>query len=154
MIALAASLTLAEWLRGHVLTGFPWNAFGYALTDPPGAGADRVTDRPVGHDIFGCGDLASPAALIDGSSRGRKPWIAPVIALALLIAMGIFGAVRLSLQPTRLIASVKLRIMQPNLQQDVRFNYSAKAEVMQKYLTLSDRRIRAAIHRACATPTS
>jgi apolipoprotein N-acyltransferase len=29
--------------------------------------------------------------------------------------------------------------MQPNLQQDVRFNYSAKAEVMQKYLTLSDR---------------
>jgi apolipoprotein N-acyltransferase len=29
--------------------------------------------------------------------------------------------------------------MQPNLQQDARFNYSAKAEVMQKYLTLSDR---------------
>mgnify|MGYP003694504229 CR=1 FL=1 len=29
--------------------------------------------------------------------------------------------------------------MQPNLQQDVRFNYAAKAEVMQKYLTLSDR---------------
>jgi apolipoprotein N-acyltransferase len=29
--------------------------------------------------------------------------------------------------------------MQPNLQQDVRFNYAARAEVMQKYLTLSDR---------------
>jgi apolipoprotein N-acyltransferase len=29
--------------------------------------------------------------------------------------------------------------MQPNLQQDVKFNYSAKAEVMQRYLTLSDR---------------
>jgi apolipoprotein N-acyltransferase len=29
--------------------------------------------------------------------------------------------------------------MQPNLQQDVRFNYAAKAEVMQKYLALSDR---------------
>ena len=53
--------------------------------------------------------------------------------------MGIFGAVRLSLQPTAMIANVKLRIMQPNLQQDVKFNYSAKAEVMQKYLTLSDR---------------
>jgi len=37
--------------------------------------------------------------------------------------------------------------MQPNLQQDVRFNYSAKAEVMQKYLTLSDRASGAAIHR-------
>jgi apolipoprotein N-acyltransferase len=29
--------------------------------------------------------------------------------------------------------------MQPNLQQDVKFNYAAKAEVMSKYLTLSDR---------------
>jgi apolipoprotein N-acyltransferase len=77
--------------------------------------------------------------LIDGRSRGRRPWIAPALALVLLIAMGIFGAVRLNLQPTAMVANVKLRIMQPNLQQDVRFNYSAKAEVMQKYLTLSDR---------------
>jgi apolipoprotein N-acyltransferase len=61
------------------------------------------------------------------------------MALLLLAAMGIFGGVRLSLQPTATVANVKLRIMQPNLQQDVRFNYSAKAEVMQKYLTLSDR---------------
>jgi apolipoprotein N-acyltransferase len=45
----------------------------------------------------------------------------------------------LTLQPTTTVANVKLRIMQPNLQQDVRFNYAAKAEVMQKYLTLSDR---------------
>jgi apolipoprotein N-acyltransferase len=53
--------------------------------------------------------------------------------------MGIFGAVRLALRPTSLVENVKLRIMQPNLQQDVRFNYSAKAEVMKKYLALSDR---------------
>jgi apolipoprotein N-acyltransferase len=53
--------------------------------------------------------------------------------------MGVFGTVRLSLEPTRMVADVTLRIMQPNLQQDVKFNYSAKAAVMQKYLALSDR---------------
>jgi apolipoprotein N-acyltransferase len=62
-----------------------------------------------------------------------------VSALLLLAAMIIFGTVRLTLQPTTMVANVKLRIMQPNLQQDTKFNYSAKAEVMQKYLTLSDR---------------
>jgi apolipoprotein N-acyltransferase len=43
------------------------------------------------------------------------------------------------MQPTKLVANVKLRIMQPNLQQDVKFNYGAKQDVMQKYLALSDR---------------
>jgi apolipoprotein N-acyltransferase len=139
VIALAASLTLGEWLRGHVLTGFPWNAFGYALTEPLALAQTASLIGLWGMTFLSVAIFASPAVLIDGRSRGRKPWIAPALALVLLVAMGIFGAVRLSLQPTVTVANVKLRIMQPNLQQDVRFNYSAKAEVMQKYLTLSDR---------------
>jgi apolipoprotein N-acyltransferase len=139
VIALAATLTISEWLRGHVLTGFPWNAFGYALTEPLALAQTASLIGLWGMTFLSVAIFASPATLIDGSSRDRRPWIAPAMALALLIAMGIFGVVRLTLQPTSQVANVKLRIMQPNLQQDVRFNYSAKAEVMQKYLTLSDR---------------
>jgi apolipoprotein N-acyltransferase len=139
VIALAASLTVSEWLRGHVLTGFPWNAFGYALTEPLALAQTASLIGLWGLTFLSVAIFASPAVLIDGSSRGRRPWIAPVIALLLLAAMGIFGAVRLAQQPTTTVANVKLRIMQPNLQQDVRFNYAAKAEVMQKYLALSDR---------------
>ena len=139
VIALAASLTLSEWLRGHVLTGFPWNAFGYALSEPLALAQTASLVGLWGLTFLCVAIFASPAVLIDGNTRGRRPWMAPAMAMALLIAMGIFGGVRLSLQPTKTVANVKLRIMQPNLQQDVRFNYAAKADVMQKYLTLSDR---------------
>ena len=138
VLALAVALTIAEWLRGHVLTGFPWNAFGYALTEPLALAQTGALIGLWGLTFLAVAIFASPAVLIDGSSRGRKPWIAPVVALAVLVAMGVFGVVRLSLHPTAL-TKVKLRIMQPNLEQDERFNYSAKAAVMQKYLTLSDR---------------
>jgi len=138
VLALAVSLTISEWLRGHVLSGFPWNAFGYALSEPLALAQTASLIGLWGMTFLSVAIFASPAVLIDGSSRGRKPWIAPVAALALLVAMGVYGAVRLSLQPTVLTA-IKLRIMQPNLQQDVKFNYAAKAEVMQKYLALSDR---------------
>jgi apolipoprotein N-acyltransferase len=139
VIALAASLTIAEWLRGHVLTGFPWNAFGYALTEPLALAQTASLIGLWGLTFLSLAIFASPAVLIDGSTRGRRPWIAPAMALGLLVAMGIFGGIRLSQQPTAMVANVKLRIMQPNLQQDVRFNYAAKADVMQKYLALSDR---------------
>ncbi len=151
VIALAAALTSSEWLRGHVLTGFPWNAFGYALTEPLVLAQTASLIGLWGLTFFSVAIFASPAVLVDGTWRGRKswiaswiapwitPWIAPAAALLLLVAMGVFGAVRLGLQPTATVANVRLRIMQPDLQQDVRFNYAAKAEVMQKYLSLSDR---------------
>src|SRR3954449_13114675 len=139
VIALPIGLTISEWLRAHVLTGFPWNTFGYALTEPLALAQTASLIGLWGLTFLSVAIFASPAVLIDGKSSGGKSWTAPVVAVLLLVVMGIFGGVRLSLQPTALVAKVKLRIMQPNLQQDVKFNYSAKAEVMQKYLALSDR---------------
>ncbi len=139
VIALAASLTMSEWLRGHALTGFPWNAFGYALTEPLVLAQTASLVGLWGLTFIAVAIFASPAVLIDSAARGRKPWMAPALAVIVLLAMTVFGAIRLGQQPTMMRANVKLRIMQPDLQQDTKFNYAAKAEVMKKYLTLSDR---------------
>ena len=72
-------------------------------------------------------------------AKATQGWRAVGAAVALLVVMIGYGAWRLQQMPTRFVDGVKLRIMQPNLQQDVRFNYSAKADVMSKYLALSDR---------------
>jgi apolipoprotein N-acyltransferase len=139
VIALAASLTVSEWLRGQVLTGFPWNAFGYALGEPLALAQTASLIGLWGMTFLAVVIFASPAVLIDENARGRTPWMVPATALLLLLVMGTFGAVRLSLHPTAMVGGVRLRIMQPNLEQDAKFNYAAKAAVMQRYLTLSDR---------------
>jgi apolipoprotein N-acyltransferase len=150
ILSLAVGLTVSEWLRGHVLTGFPWNAFGYALSEPLALAQTASLIGLWGLTFLAVAIFASPAVLIDRppathrSVLGRfsflsKPWITPALAILTLIAMGIFGTVRLAHESTRLVENVRLRLMQPNLTQDVKFNYSAKQAVMQKYLTLSDR---------------
>jgi apolipoprotein N-acyltransferase len=139
VLALAACLTISEWLRGHLLTGFPWNSFGYALSEPLALAQTASLIGLWGMTFLCVAIFASPAVLIDGHAKGRLPWLVPAAAVLVLVAMGAFGALRLSTHPTAMLDKVRLRIMQPNLEQDAKFNYSAKAAVMQRYLALSDR---------------
>jgi apolipoprotein N-acyltransferase len=137
VLTLAAALTCSEWLRGHVLTGFPWNTFGYALTSPLALAQSTSVLGIWGLTFITVAVFASPALLAD-EVKGRR-W-APVLgAVAVLAALALFGAVRLALNPTETVDGVRLRIMQPNLQQDVKFNYGAKNEVMRRYVELSER---------------
>jgi apolipoprotein N-acyltransferase len=139
LLALAASLTVSEWLRGHLFTGFPWNTFGYALAAPlPLAQIASV----IG--IWGLTFLvvlicATPATLTDDPAETRRAWLPAIVGLIVLAALGGYGAHRLLRSPTRFVDGVHLRVMQPNLQQDMRFNYAAKQEVMNRYIALSSR---------------
>ena len=138
ILALACALTASEWLRGHILTGFPWNTLGYALTEPLALAQSASLIGLWGLTFIAVVVFASPAVLIDNRTKSRT-WMPLVLSAVLLAAMGAYGSLRLQSNPTRLVENVKLRLMQPNLQQDVKFNYAAKQEVMNKYISLSDR---------------
>lgn len=135
ILALGAALTVSEWLRGHLLTGFPWNAFGYALTAPLALAQGASVIGIWGLTFMAVVVFASPACLADERTQARwLPLAASVAALGILAG---FGALRLADNPTRLVDNVHLRIMQPDLPQDAKFNYAARKEVMDRYVALS-----------------
>lgn len=138
VLALAAALTIAEWLRGHVLTGFPWNAFGYALAAPLALAQGAALVGLWGLTFVAVAAFASPAVLADDRTETRRPWLPLALSLSVLAGLAVYGAVRLATTPTTFVEGVRLRIMQPNLPQDAKFNYGAKQQVMATYLALSD----------------
>jgi apolipoprotein N-acyltransferase len=139
VLALAVALTLVEWLRGHMLSGFPWNAYGYALAGPLALAQIAALIGLWGLTFVAVAAFASPAVLVDERADTPRPWLPPLVGGLVLVALAAYGVVRLAQSPTSFVDGVRLRIMQPNLQQDEKFNYGAKQQVMSRYLALSDR---------------
>jgi apolipoprotein N-acyltransferase len=139
LIALAVALTAAEWLRGHLFSGFPWNVYGYALTGPLVLAQSAALIGVWGLTFIAVAVFASPAVLTDDRTDTRRGWLPLALGAVLLAVLAGYGAMRLSRTPTAFVDGVRLRIMQPNLQQDQKFNYGAKQKVMSQYLELSDR---------------
>jgi apolipoprotein N-acyltransferase len=139
ILALAAALTLSEWLRGHLFTGFPWNAFGYALTEPLVLAQAISIIGIWGYTFLAVAICSSPAVLADDRADTPHTARAPIIAMMILAALAGFGLARLSTHPTAYVKGVRLRLMQPDLQQDEKFNYNARDKIMARYLALSDR---------------
>lgn len=140
VFALAAGLGAAEWLRGHLFTGFPWNDFGMALA---GAGPLAQTAALVGlHglDIIAIVIFAAPATLADRTPNGAR-WIsgAALAASAVAMLMLAYGVLRLGANRTEFVDGVTLRLMQPNLPQDAKFRPENGEKILRRYLALSER---------------
>ena len=139
IITLAAALALSELLRGVMLSGFPWNAYGMALSGIlPLAQTAALVGLP-GLTLIMVGVAATPATLFYQTTTGQR-LIAPVIALIVLACMAIGGFIRLE-QPAVMRDHVVLRVIQPIIPQDDKFSMANAHTIMQTYidLTLGDK---------------
>ncbi|KAB0267940.1 apolipoprotein N-acyltransferase [Microvirga brassicacearum] len=136
ILAFAAAVTLSEWLRGHLFTGFPWNSPGMALGQNLWLMQSASVVGLYGLTLLGLAIGAAPAVLLTGATR-RQRWTAPLMALGVLALMADFGIWRLPDGPVATVENVSLRIMQPNLPQDAKFNPRNRDAIMRRYLAIS-----------------
>lgn len=138
ILMLAIMLSLSEWLRGHVLTGFPWNVYGMMLAGQPQIAQIASVVGLYGLTLVSVAIGAAPATL-GTAERPWARWRAPVTAVVALAGLVGFGLWRVPAGPAPLVAGVKLRLMQPNLPQDAKFNARNGEAILNQYLALSDR---------------
>ena len=102
IFALAAGLGGAEWVRGHLLTGFPWNSIGYALTAGEVLMQSAALVGIYALNVLAVAIFAAPATLAPAGPRGRGLAL-PGLALAAVAGLGLYGFVRLAQAESRLV---------------------------------------------------
>jgi apolipoprotein N-acyltransferase len=130
-----------EWLRGHVLTGLPWNLNGYALASFLPLAQSASLFGIYGLSLVTVLVAASPAALVEIKSARpeavTKGLTFMATGLGLLAVLTIFGAQRLSTGTPQFVDGVVLRIVQPSIPQREKWKAENRRAIFQKYLELS-----------------
>jgi len=130
VFVIPALWTFFEWLRGWLLTGFPWLSAGYAGVDTPLAGL-----APLGGVYAMSLATLVCAGLLWCVVRGRARWAA-VAALAAVLAM---GAALQQIQWTRpLGAPFRAALLQGDIPQDLKFDPQRYANTLETYARLAE----------------
>ena len=144
VVALALALSATEWLRGHVLTGFPWNVLGYALTYPVELMQSAAVLGIYGLTLAAVLIFGLPAILwSEAAGRARVRWAALAVALLPLVLAGALGYARLALAESLArwrsdtVRGVKIRIVQPSVPQREKWRPENWARFFQDHLDLS-----------------
>lgn len=140
VFALAIALGLAEFARGHMLTGFPWNLLGYALL-----GTLPLMQLASLFGVYALSLLAvllfaGPAAMIAPAGSelaGRKGTAALTLLFLVLLGLGyVWGERRLAAAPLE-STGLRLRIVQANVDQAEKWRPENAPEIFSDYLDLT-----------------
>lgn len=141
LFALATALTLAEFARGHMLTGLPFDLIGYALT-----ANDQMMQAASLVGTYGLTFAAilmamTPALIWPHDERGLSTRLAPFFGALVVIAAQVgFGQYRL--QSTLLTErdDLRLRLIQPNIDQSIKWQADSRDFIVDRLMELSQTR--------------
>jgi apolipoprotein N-acyltransferase len=135
VLVFAGALSLLEWTRGHVLTGFPWNLPGetWRAGSPPSQVAALV-------GAYGLTwiTLAAMAALAAPFAFGfrRSTWAMLAGGIAVVIGLYGYGFWRLSHGDGPAPGPV-VRVVQPDVPQEAKYDNAKFNDTLRRYLRLT-----------------
>lgn len=120
-LALAAVWTAAEWLRGWLFTGFPWNLPAYAWAHVPAMQQSLSLVGAYGLSFITLLLAALPVLALTGETPRRRVFTALTAGGLLLAGLTGWGGWRLANAPTEPVPGVRLRLVQPNIPQSLKW---------------------------------
>ncbi|WP_087120873.1 apolipoprotein N-acyltransferase [Brevundimonas sp. SH203] len=135
VLLFAALFCIFEWLRGHVLTGFPWNPAG--ATWKAGGGMSQLASV-VGVYGLSLVTVAATSAFgpLVGPGLKRDRLISAGLGALTLMSVGIFGAVRLAQSHLEFTDTV-VRLVQADVKQETKWSPEAYRSIVDRYVTLT-----------------
>ena len=133
LLVFAIFYAAGEWVRGHALTGFPWNLQAY------GWGASWAVMQSA--SLFGAYSLSFLTILLGASlaefCAARRRIAAPALMLALFAGLWVYGALRLAAGPIGTVPHVMMRLVQPDVPQNEKYVRRYVTRNWQRLLDLS-----------------
>ncbi len=120
-LVLAAAWGAGEWVRGRLFTGFPWNLTGTAWTDLESMMQPAALVGLYGLSMLTVLVAAAPASLA-GVARGARRWAPAALACVLLAVWWAAGTIRLLGAPADVVPGVRLRLVQPDVPQSLKWD--------------------------------
>jgi len=133
--AVTAAFSAADWLRGHILTGLPWNLFGHTW-----AGIDPLLQSASIYGIYGLGIAALLTATLPSGLASPRRWqriVAVFMPIAILGTHWAAGAYRLSGVTVDANTGTGIRLVQANIPQREKWALQYRSRNIGAHLRLS-----------------
>ena len=136
VLVFAGALGLLEWLRGHVLTGFPWNLPGetWRAGSAPSQAASLVGAYGLSWlTITAICALAAPFAF----GRRGSTWSILAGGVAIIAALYGYGVMRLAHPAQPRADAPWVRVVQADVRQEAKYDVDKFQSIVDRYLRLT-----------------
>ena len=135
VLVFTALFCLLEWLRGHVLTGFPWNPAGASWKAGSAASQFASIGGVYGLSVLTVGAAAAFGPLFSaGPRRGRI--VTAALGALVVVALVVGGSMRLS-QARLELTDTTVRIVQANVAQASKWTPEAYESIVRRYVDMT-----------------